>query len=208
MKIDIPFYKQPDPKGCVVATLRMALEYFGQKYTWEELNELVERKEGKWGSFSAAVVKLKKEGWDVKIIETFDFERYYKEGVKYFYKKYGKSITEETFLPNYDFEASKKHAKELLSLGIAERRKLSFKEIEQYLNEGYLVAVVVNSRMLTGNEGFMAHAVLITGIDDENVWFHDSSFSSPQSNKKMNKKMFIKAHQDKGTDDEVILFKK
>jgi len=50
MKINIPFYKQPDPSGCVVASLRMALEYFGRKYTWEELNKLVERKEGKWAT--------------------------------------------------------------------------------------------------------------------------------------------------------------
>jgi len=49
---------------------------------------------------------------------------------------------------------------------------------------------------------------LITGIDDKHVWFHETSFSNPQPNEKIDKELFIKAHEDKGTDCEVILFKK
>lgn len=208
MKLNVPFYQQPDKNGCVMASLKMALEYFGEKYSWEKLNQMTEREEGRWADLNSAIVKLKEKGWNVKTFTLFDSKRFVSEGLNYLYEIYGKEITEQVYIPCYPFKTAKKAHAEMVKLKIVEMKSLSFKEIENFIKDGFIIMVTINSRIMAGKPGYMGHVVIITGFDDKNVWYHESSFDNPQPNKKVDKDLFIKAHEDRGTDNEVIVLKK
>jgi len=208
--LDVPFYVNPDRQSCVPTCFRMALEYLNpeKKFSQEEINKMLEKKPGKWGKAGLGLIKLKKQGFDVREIIDWDAERFIEKGVDYLYEKYGKKITEESYIPNYDFDVAIKYEKELVELGIIENKKLSFREVEDYFREGYLLLIIVNSNTLYGGEKYAGHVVIITGINDKHVWINECSQRCPEKNKRIDKELFIKAWDQKGTDNEIILIKK
>jgi len=205
MKLEIPFYQYPGKHGCLPSCLRMAMEYFGEKITWEEMDRIIEKKPDKWALSWPLNIYLHEKGWYAKEFATFDLQTWITDPDKVGRETYGDEIFEKVYLPNYDFESAKKYGKEFLEKGLYEKRFMKWEEIKQQVEQGSVAIFVVNSRMLAGNEGYMGHLVVLTGWDDENVFYHDPSVGP---NQKTIFELFWKAHTDKGTDNEIILIKR
>jgi uncharacterized protein YvpB len=54
-------------------------------------------------------------------------------------------------------------------------------------------------------DGFTGHLVVVTGFDDQNVFFHESGPFNAQPNYKVPKRLFIDAWNSKGTDNDAII---
>jgi len=73
--------------------------------------------------------------------------------------------------------------KRLVAANITEQRIPTLDDIKKYIDQGYLVRVGINCRKLDNEEGFVGHAVVITGYDNSHLIFHDPG-SEPVPNRK------------------------
>ena len=91
--LSIPFYSNTaDDTHCWQASLKMVLKYFqkDKEYSWEELDLLTSKKEGLWTWPTAGMLWLANNGFDIKVIESFDYMRFSAEGKDYIYKEFQK----------------------------------------------------------------------------------------------------------------------
>jgi len=199
MKLKVPFYKAKKDVDCGPLALKMVLEYFGEKYSIDELSKLEKRLDA--GTvWSAGIARAaKKLGFDVKIISTsnFDLEE---DDIEY-YKKYannkGKIILKELI-------------EELKGLGVKIQEKdMSLNELLIFVSKDSIPIVLINWYVLTGKEGFNGHFLPITGYDEENIYVHNPGLASAMPYLAIKKDLFTKAWESKGTDkDTIIIYRK
>lgn len=178
MKIeyDPPFYANTgDGNHCYQAVLRMILKHFQpeREFTWEELDEITGKVEGYWTWATAGLLWLPEQGYEIVNVETFDAERFSKEGGDYLIAKYGKAVAKEQIAHTPDMAREQELAKGFLAKVNVERRIPDLSEIEDYLRKGYLIFCNVNSKALNKKPGFTGHFVLIVGFDDKHLKMHD-----------------------------------
>lgn len=139
-----------------------------------------------------------------------DYKEFAKDGYNYMRSNYSKEIA-ELQIRMTNMESEMKNANEMLKYNIFEKRKLTIKDIENFFNSGWFIIANVNPFVLIGKEGYAGHAVLIVGIDKNNIWLHDPGSLydprfSPQPNRKVSKNIFMKSLEYTG-DCEVFLIK-
>lgn len=170
---DIPFYaNRKGDNSCMLACMRAALEYLtGKGYSWEELENLT----GYRPERAAWTVKMWTEladRFDIRMIEGFDYERYFKEGESYLH----------TFLKPEEVKWQLKESNlaeirplipQFLETVAYEKRSPELKDIDDMLGEGYLVTVLLNSRVLNHQEGYVAHMILVHAKDGDSYIAHD-----------------------------------
>jgi len=194
--LKIPFYANlKDDNHCLQACFKMILKYYfpEKNYSFKELDKLSKHVKGKWTWQGASLLVLSKMGFDIVNIENLNYKKFAKDGDKYL-----KTIwSEEVFDTQNQFSDLKQEQK------IAERmvkqekfklinREVSMKDIEKYFNEGFMVAVSVNTCVFVKEDCYTSHLVLVTNIDKKIVTFHDPGLP-PIKNKKVSRKLFEKA---------------
>ena len=206
MEQEILYFKQPDDTHCFQACLKMILKYFfpEKDFSYEELDKISDKAKDKYTWFCAAAVKVKKMGLRVKAYSNFDYNEFIKNGAEYIRKKYDKEIAERT-IEMSDIKSEIENAREMIKEHIYELKELSFKDIENWFKENYMVILLVDSNMINNEPGYEGHFVVLIGIDDNNVYVHDPARISGSANRKINKDLFKKAWEYQKL---VILFKK
>lgn len=170
----VPYYpNHEDNKHCMLASYRMIISYLLRKeLTWEQLEELTGFEDGRVAWTLKGILELHKMGLDIKMIEPFDYKRYSTKGVDYLKNLWPKEIY-NWYIDNSNILDIKKYIPEFLQSINFEKRFASQKDIDDMLDEGRLVFVTLNSRLLNNKEGYVSHAVLIVDREENKYIVND-----------------------------------
>jgi ABC-type bacteriocin/lantibiotic exporter with double-glycine peptidase domain len=190
----IPFYSNtPDNTHCFQACLKMILKYFlpNRDFSWKELDKMSAKEKGLWTWPTAAILTLKKLGFDVIMIKTFDYERFIKEGKKYLLEKYGEEIAEAQ-VKHSNINKERRLARKLIKEGLNQKRRpATLADIKRLISKGYAVICNVNSRALNNKKGYVGHFIVVVGVQGKKIILHDPGLP-PFPNRKISKIIFEK----------------
>ncbi|HSD55587.1 MAG TPA: RluA family pseudouridine synthase [Candidatus Saccharimonadales bacterium] len=170
----VPFYANHDDNmHCSVAVYRMLFDYFlKRKMSWTVMDKMAGFEDGKAPWTVTIWERMSRQGFDIRMIELFDYKRYEKEGDAYL-RKY---LTKE----EYDWQVKHTNVLDIQSRIASflkqvhvEMRRPTMDDIDEMLDDGRLVFLTVNSRVLNDKEGYVSHAVLVIGQNDKEYIIHD-----------------------------------
>jgi len=195
MKLEVPFYLQTTKMNCGPIALKMALEFLGEKYSIEEMEEITGIKKGKSLSTIKLVIASKKLGFKTKFYSKHI--NFNPENLKLdFYKKYG-------ILNQSEISKALEEAKEL---GIELYEKtLTIPEIIDNIQEDRVIIILLNWNIIKGTEGYQGHFVPVVGYDSENIYVHNHDFLNPTAFLPIKKELFEIARKSTGTDEDILV---
>ncbi len=205
MNLSVPFYEnREDGNQCMQVAMKSVLKHFLDKdFSLKDLDKLTGRKNGLWTWTSQIVTVLHDLGLKVKYYSKSDLEPFL-QGEPFIRKHFGKDS--EKILKFTDLPVFLKSIKTLLKYDIFEKRKLSFDEVESHIEQGHVPLMLIDLNKILGNEGlYHGHFVVVTGFDDQNIFYHESGPKNPGANKKVLKSTFIDAWNASGTDNDVVI---
>lgn len=196
MTIDyqIPFYSNmPDNTHCFQASLRMILRYFQptKEFSWEELEKISGKKEGLWTWPTAALIWMKKQGFEVINIEMFDYHEFVTDGEKYLRKFYGEEVGNEQ-IAHSDIAQEIEYAKQFLKLNAVTKEIPTAETLKDLLKRKYLLMCLINSQKLDHKSGYVGHFVIVKGFHENEFTIHDPGLP-PRENLKVNVAEFEEA---------------
>lgn len=176
MQKNIPFYSNTkDGTHCWQACIRMILKsaFPEKEYSWEELDTVTAKVKDMATWPMAGLVWMQTQGFEVKSIENFDYNRFLNEAEKYLYELWGKEAGDWA-INNSNVAQEFSFSRELLGSPVTlEQRLPSIADVRQLLDEGYLPICTVNSRALNNKEGVVGHFVLAVWYNDAGLFVHD-----------------------------------
>lgn len=201
----VPFVANTaDDTHCLQAAYMSIAKYFDPHFDipMDKWSELTGYEEGLGTWANAGLVWFNNHGYEVKHIELFDFAEFIKRPREYMIETHGKKAGkwgyEHTNVPS-----EIKRIKEMLGKDIIKQKEPNLRDIQRGLEEGYLARVTVNSERLNGTDGYIGHAVVITGYDDESLILHDPGLPA-LPNRRVLMKDFEAAWSDQGKELDLI----
>jgi hypothetical protein len=175
MTKEVPFISNtPDDLHCLQAAFMIILKYFkpDSNIEWGEWSKITgfEKDKGTWAI--AGLAWFRDQGFDVKHIETFDFEAFISQGESYLKQRFP-GETGDWAIKHTNIQAEQLRAKRLIGLDVFDNREPTINDIKRYIDEGYLIRAHVNSRQLNNKPGYFGHAVVVFEYDDEGLTLHD-----------------------------------
>lgn len=172
-----PFYENWDDTHCAQCVLRGVLEHFepGSVWTWEELDAMMGKAPGKWTWPQRGWVNMIRRGYDVKIINNFNYSRSVEIGLyEIMVEMIGKEAADRSRELS-DLDEGRRGIEEFMAYPDAHICRVpALDDVRHLLDEGYLVGATLNLSELNGDAGFNNHFVLIYDMDDTHVTMHDS----------------------------------
>lgn len=171
----------------------MTLKYFqpDREYTYDQLDEISKKEQGKWTWPTAAMLWLMENGFELRLIEEFDYAEFAKRGGDYLIDKCGHEVA-QVQMENSDIEREQKVAEQFVEYAPLEHRIPKLDDIKRFLNDHWVVTCNVNSSILYDQPGYSGHFVVILDVDDEEVTIHDPGLP-PSPNLSVDRRMFEKA---------------
>lgn len=205
MKLDVPFYpmSQEQATYCGQFVLKSVFKYFlGKEYDLDYLAKLSDKFAEGYTLTSGLAYAGVHEGLNVKFI-TKEAELVSDKEVK----------VSKTLYENKDISDIKTRARSLLEkakeIGVQfEVRELPQGELEKELQKGNPIIVVIDHGKIINSERQIFHFVLLTGYDDNYVYYHDVGPASPTAHRAVKKELFFKAWDAPGTDRDTVIFSK
>lgn len=169
------FYANKDRSHCVQACLKSVLSvtHPDKDFSWEQLEELTDYIPGHGAWVYKELLTLSKYGLEVEFITNFNIGRFIKEGSDYIEDEYGKEVADYERDKPHDHEKLKVQMQESLDKGLTLQRASTKDDIKNYIDDGWYVMLLLNSKALNDKEGYTGHRVLIYGYDDEGAIMHD-----------------------------------
>lgn len=167
----IPFFENtPDDTHCFQASLKMVMGHFlpERDFTWEELEAITAKVERLWTWPLAGLVWLAQNGFDVKNIEVFDYDRFIEVGAQYMFERHGEEVARAQ-IENSDIDQEVELAKTFIDVVDTTFEIPAVETITDFLRGDWLVIVNVNSRALSGKSGYSGHYVVVKGFDDDTL---------------------------------------
>lgn len=210
MKQKIPFHSahptpgHPNGVHCVETSLKMILGYFepDTDYSLEKLESITAKKpeQGSW-SFDWSIWFVER-GYKVKHYSTFDFAAFQMDGIDYIRQAYGDE-TADWQLAHSDVDHARSLVEEYLKQVEVIQKKPRIEDIQKEFNNNSLVKPAVNSKVLNDKEGYEGHSVVVSEVNDSEIWFHDPGLPAFE-NRKMSHEKFQKAMDSFGGEMDVI----
>ena len=180
------------------ASLKIVLsELFPKKkFSFTYLDRVTHHKKGRWTWEGSGLLWLASKHVSVVTVGDFDYRKFAKEGKKYLkniYKEKGRFEIEDK-MADLDFE--QKVAQKLIrdKRVMLVNKKVTLKDLKEYLDNGYYIMASINPLKLTGEKGHVGHTVVVLSIDDI-VTFHDAGLPA-KAYCEVDKKLFSKALND------------
>jgi 23S rRNA pseudouridine1911/1915/1917 synthase len=203
----VPFYQNDsDNMQCMIAVYRMIVDHFLHKQMSDaEMRKFVGYQPGIAAWSLRPLTQFVRMGFDVRMIEPFDYARYAAEGQDYL----------KTAMPPEQLQWQLEHSNilqmqqyipEFLQMVQHERRSPTLTDIDDMLAQGYLVNVMLNSKRLNQQEGYTAHSVLVLRKDGDNYIIHDPGLP-PRPDRIVPKTDLWEAMGGKDNSNEVTGFK-
>ncbi|MBI2084394.1 MAG: hypothetical protein HYT70_02180 [Candidatus Aenigmarchaeota archaeon] len=82
---------------------------------------------------------------------------------------------------------------------------MSFDKIESYIRSGCVPIMLINYNKIIGKRLPDCRFVVVTGFDENDVYFHETGPEHPEPNRKLLKETFINAWNDEHTSNDVII---
>ncbi|MDX9970375.1 MAG: hypothetical protein RBS56_00505 [Candidatus Gracilibacteria bacterium] len=205
MQLNIPFFlNDNDGNQCMQVTMKTVLKYFLDKdFTLEELDKLTGRKNGLWTWTTQAITVLDDLGLNIKYYSKTDLAPFL-EGEPFIHQHFGKDA--EKILKYSDLPVVIASIKKSLEYNFFENRVLPFEEIEAHISRGHIPIMGIDHNKIIGKNGeFQGHIIIVTGFDEQFVYYHDSGPNNPEQNKKISKSTFLEAWNSNGTDNDVVI---
>lgn len=189
----VPFYKNLDDTHCFQAVIKMILKYFLPKkdFNWSELEELTGKEKDMYTWSMRGWINLKKIGFEVLVKDTFDYQRFAKEGEDYLKQELGEDVAREQIMHS-DIRKEMRDAEEYVKSIGHEKVLPNLEDIFSLIDKGFLVGCGVNANILDNSGGYDPHFILIFGYDENNVYIHDPG-PPAHENWKLPLNLFLKA---------------
>ena len=187
----------------MLAVYGSIIEYFlHQKMTWAKLEGLAGYRPGIAAWSVGILPRMTAMGFDIRMIEPFDYKRYANEGESYlrkiftpeqldWYKEYSNIIAMREQIPDF------------LQRVHYDYRQATLEDIDIMLRDNRLVFVTVNSQVLDNKPGFASRALLIIDKENDEYIIHDPGLP-PAPYSRISANMLKEAM---GNNDEVTGFK-
>lgn len=196
MKVDkkVPFYSNTsDNIHCLQASLKMIYEYFIPEniISFKKWDEITAHKSGFWTWTMSGLIWFQENGFEVVNIELFDYHKFSEYGERYLLDFFGEEVGKMQIKYskiNQEVQISKDFVKKLK----LEIRLPTLYEIRLLLRNGYIVLCSINSNILDGCSGYVAHAIVIKGCTDSTLILHDPGLP-PRPNLEVRDEEFYKA---------------
>jgi 23S rRNA pseudouridine1911/1915/1917 synthase len=203
----VPFYSNDaDNMQCMIAVYRMIVEHFLHKQmSAADMRKFVGYEPGVAAWTLRPLTQFVHMGFDVRMIEPFDYARYAEEGEAYL----------QTAMPPEQLKWQLEHSNilsmqqyipEFLRTVKHERRSPTLADIDDMLTQGYLVNVMLNSKALNHQEGYTAHSVLVLREEGSNYVIHDPGLP-PVPDRVVSKEDLWQAMGGEGNSNEVTGFR-
>jgi RluA family pseudouridine synthase len=206
----VPFYaNHEDGMHCMLAVYRSIIDYFlHRKISWDELEKITGYEPGRAAWSIKALVHMLNMGFDIRMIEPFDYARYLKEGKSYLEETFNAEEKQWLYEHSNILELRPQIAPFLQQV-TPEHRSAALSDIDDMLADDRLVFVTVNSRVLAGKEGFFLHAILVIGTQGDDYIVHDpgGKATSPQENRHVSRELLWQAMGGENNRAEVTGFK-
>ncbi len=206
-EIGIPYYRQTSSANCMQTQLKMALKYYfpEKDFSFEELDRLTGRTQGKWTWTSQLLPVLLDNGLDAYYYSTTPYKEI-KEGGEGFILEYYGQEDGRVMIDHTNFDALYSSIEKLEENKKFFNIKLDFSEIEEEFKKGHIIILLIDRKVLFNRQGtFLGHGVTITSINKTHVSIHDSGSGGP--NLAVEKEQLIKAWNAPGTDNDAIIIK-
>jgi 23S rRNA pseudouridine1911/1915/1917 synthase len=180
----IPFYANADDNmHCAVACYRMLFEHFLDKKFdgWEEIDKMAGHKEHRAAWTVTIWERMSRQGFDVRMIENFDYKRYKNEGDRYL-RAYMTPEELEWQIEHTNIQEIAPLIPSFLKEVHLENRRPTLEDIDEMLDDDRLVFLTLNSKALNGQQGYASHAVLVIGKEGDEYIVHDPG-NPPQPNR-------------------------
>jgi hypothetical protein len=202
--LDVPFYKNSgDGKRCFQTAMNSAIKYFlDEDFPLKDLDIMTGRKTGKWTFTTQIIPALYELGLDIKYYSTTDPENYIR-GEEYIKDTFGKDA--KKMLENIDVDVMVDSAKNVTEYDVFEKKKITIEEIEEHIRQEHIVMVLIDANVFSGKDGFQGHFVVLTGYDEDHIYYHETGPKEPEPNRKIKKNLFILAMQSHGTDNDCVI---
>lgn len=202
----IPFFANlADGTHCYQAALKMILTHWtGGEPSFDDLDRLSGKREGKWTWPTASLIWLMEQGFELKLIETFSFEDFAKEGKNYLVRKCGQEVADAQE-QNSDLPREQELAVQFVKKGgRVDFRIPEWKDLENLFKDDYLMICNINANCLYNHPGYSGHFVVPVTMDEESVTLHDPGLP-PAPFLKVSREQFEKAWAYPTPDDKNIL---
>jgi len=202
--LNVPFYANTgDGSQCYQVAMQSALKYFlSEDFSVETLDKLTNRKKDKWTATTQIVPALYELGLKVRYYSKTELEAAL-SGEKYIRETYGADA--DKVLKIVDVDALVESARTLLKYDLFEQKVLSLEEIEEHVRKKHVPLVLIDWNKIIGRPSYQGHFGVITGFDEENIYFHQSGPATPTPNMKITKSTFMEAWNVKGTDNDIVM---
>lgn len=158
---------------CMVAAYRSIVQYFtGKRLSWEQADELTGYKDGQAAWTLGALTKMVAMGFDIRMIEHFDYRAYAEQGEAYLRHAYPAREV-DWWLAHSNIRDIQPLIPEFLKTVHWEQRRPHLQDIDDLLADGRLVFVTLNSYALNDSPGYASHALLIIDNEDGSYIAHD-----------------------------------
>lgn len=201
MHQNVPFVSNtPDNLHCVQASFLIILKNFipNIEIDWDDWQKMTGFEEGKGTWPTAGLIWFIKNKFDVRHIESFDFNKFALKGELYLSQVFSDAMF-ESVAKDTNFEMEQDRAQELSTYGVCENRAPTAEDIKRYLGNGYLVRAHVNAKALNRQSGYAGHSVVVFGYDDSSFMLHDPGLPAAP-NMKVDFTDFEKAFLTDGPD--------
>jgi len=183
----------------------MIIKAFDPSFTMsvDEWSEIAGFEEGKGTWANGSLVWLKNNGYDVKHIAPFDYERFVEKQGDYLIEYVG-PVVGQWQIDHTNMDVEVERVKKLLAEStIIEKRIPTQDDIRHYLDSGYLLRAHVNSNKLNGKENYVGHAVVLFNYDEGGVYIHDPGLP-PLENRYLAWDLFESAWADPNEDNKEL----
>ena len=180
-----PFYENFDNLHCAQCVLRGILEYFEPEevWDWDTWDQFTGKEPGKWTWPFKGQVNMAERGYTVRAISDADLQKYLDVGIyECLVERLGKEAADKQ-KEMADLAKVREELEQLLSHSLVkkEQRIPTLKDIQDMLDEGFLIYASLNAAVLDGKEGYASHVVLVYDMDDKFVYIHDSGMPSSEA---------------------------
>ena len=187
---------------CAVAVYRMLFDYFlDRKLSWEEADKLAGFKEGRAAWTVTIWERMSNIGFDIRMIEPFDYTRYLTDGDNYL-RAYFKPEVYKWNLEHSNLLEIQPYIPSFLKKVHVESRSPTLDDIDAMLEDGRLVQVQLNSKILNDQKGYSSHVILVIKKEGDEYVAHDPGLPAIPDRRIPRDKLW-KAMGGKGNNNEL-----
>lgn len=152
----------------------MIVRYFKPDFEieWDLWSSQTGYEEGKATWAAAGLIWFKENGFAVHHISLFDYNRFVSEGSDYLIQEFGDEVGRWQ-IEHSNIPLEQDRITQLLKSDIIQKAEPTKESIRSFLDKGYLVRCLVNSRKLNNRDGYVGHSVVVSGYDDQSFTIQD-----------------------------------